>query len=442
MKQLLAAIALCFIYALAQAAPFAYIANAGSNSVSVIDTVTDTVVKTIPVGATPDAVAVSRHGKRVYVANFGSNTVSVIDGASWTVIATIPVGTHPVAVAVDAFDERVLVANRTSKSATVIDAATNTVIGTVAFDGEPSAVDHYLPGEGYSAYRGSFLVTLWNASGIVKIPDHVLMSHAAAAGSGSPLRNIATLDTDFFTTSTIYDSVDRLGWALWEMPMGYGGADAGNQPMGLAIAPRINEVYVAASADNKVLVYDRYLSHLTEVPVGDSPMGVAATPSGNKVYVANYDADSVSVIDTHTHEVIATVPVGTEPLAMGHFIQRATRFVPDPFAFVPVKGTAMSTPFMPHVVVSNSIIVSGNDQPTEIGLNCPVGAPDPACEVSVNGGEWTPQAYNVSAGQSVRVRLTAAKTEKTTRTVTAIIGGRHAEFSVTTGAKGQSKAGG
>ena len=56
----------------------AYITNSGSNTVSVIDTATNTVVSTIPVGISPGGVAVTPDGSKVYVTNFLSNTVSVI----------------------------------------------------------------------------------------------------------------------------------------------------------------------------------------------------------------------------------------------------------------------------------------------------------------------------------------------------------------------------
>src|SRR5262245_29628679 len=63
-----------------QAAPFAYITNSGDNSVSVLDTASNTVVGApIPVGTGPRGVAVHPAGTRVYVANFGDNTVSVLD---------------------------------------------------------------------------------------------------------------------------------------------------------------------------------------------------------------------------------------------------------------------------------------------------------------------------------------------------------------------------
>ena len=80
---------------IAVAAPFAYITNTGSNSVSVIDTATNTVVATVPVGFAPLGVAVNPAVTRVYVANFTPGNVSVIDTATNTVAATVAVGFSP-----------------------------------------------------------------------------------------------------------------------------------------------------------------------------------------------------------------------------------------------------------------------------------------------------------------------------------------------------------
>jgi YVTN family beta-propeller protein len=77
-----------------------YVTNVNSNTVSVIDTATNTVIATIPVGTTPQGVAVTPDGSKVYVANSDSNTVSVIDTATNTVSATTPVGSYPVAFGV------------------------------------------------------------------------------------------------------------------------------------------------------------------------------------------------------------------------------------------------------------------------------------------------------------------------------------------------------
>ncbi|WP_443072571.1 hypothetical protein [Streptomyces sp. RPT161] len=48
-----------------------YVANGGSNSVSVLDTRTNRVTASVPVGVSPVSAAVSREGSRAYVADIG-----------------------------------------------------------------------------------------------------------------------------------------------------------------------------------------------------------------------------------------------------------------------------------------------------------------------------------------------------------------------------------
>ena len=95
---------LCLLFlssfgATAQAQTRAYVTNA-SNTVSVIDTATNTVVATIPVGPFPEAVAITPDGTRAYVADASSNGVSVIDTTTNTVVAGIPVGRNPYGIAI------------------------------------------------------------------------------------------------------------------------------------------------------------------------------------------------------------------------------------------------------------------------------------------------------------------------------------------------------
>jgi YVTN family beta-propeller protein len=89
----------------------AYVINEGSGSVSVIDTATNTVSTTVDVGKTPRGVAITADGRRVYVTNPGASsqggpfdgladTVSVIDTASNTVVAEVAVGATPNAIAI------------------------------------------------------------------------------------------------------------------------------------------------------------------------------------------------------------------------------------------------------------------------------------------------------------------------------------------------------
>jgi len=50
------------------------------------------------------------------------------------------------------------------------------------------------------------------------------------------------------------------------------------------------------------------------------PYGMAVHPAGTFVYVANLNSNTVSVIDTATNKVTATVTVGERPVAFGQFI--------------------------------------------------------------------------------------------------------------------------
>src|SRR6266849_7658189 len=74
----------------AGAGTFVYVANAGSNSVSVIKTANNTVVATIPLASSPAAVAVTPDGTRAY-ATSGSGSVYLISTITNTVIATIAI---------------------------------------------------------------------------------------------------------------------------------------------------------------------------------------------------------------------------------------------------------------------------------------------------------------------------------------------------------------
>ena len=78
----------------------AYVSNITDHTVSVIDTATNTVITTIPVGTFPFEVAITPNGTRAYVTNNDlSGSIYVIDTATNTVIATILAGANPYQVA-------------------------------------------------------------------------------------------------------------------------------------------------------------------------------------------------------------------------------------------------------------------------------------------------------------------------------------------------------
>jgi YVTN family beta-propeller protein len=98
-------------------------------SVLVLDASTLETKTTIAVGDAPAEVTFSPDGSHAFVANTGSNSVSVIDVGSKTVVETIEVGDTPVG-AWPGSDGVMYVDNEAGKSLTAIDATTLAVVRT------------------------------------------------------------------------------------------------------------------------------------------------------------------------------------------------------------------------------------------------------------------------------------------------------------------------
>jgi YVTN family beta-propeller protein len=114
-----------------------YVANAHSNTVSVISTENNTKIKDIPVGDGPGAIGVDEIEHTVYVANLGSNTVSVISTENNTKIKDIPVGDSPTAIGVDQDLGTAYVANFLSDDISVIDGTASEVVAGITFQVNP-----------------------------------------------------------------------------------------------------------------------------------------------------------------------------------------------------------------------------------------------------------------------------------------------------------------
>ena len=97
------------------------VANANSDTVSVIDTARDEVVETIPTrpaknllfGSTPNALAISPDGKLLYVSNGTNNAVLVValSAPRSRLLGSIPTAWYPAGLALDAQRKRLYVAN-------------------------------------------------------------------------------------------------------------------------------------------------------------------------------------------------------------------------------------------------------------------------------------------------------------------------------------------
>src|SRR5215831_15920422 len=138
----------------------AFVTNPGSDSVSIFDTATNTVVKKVSVGVDSTVgVAITPDGKIAYVSDRGARNVGVIDIATGVlviytatnkVVASVKVGDTPAGVAITPDGKRAYVANLGARSVSVVDTPSNTVLATVEV--EPSPQQIAITPDGKSAY--------------------------------------------------------------------------------------------------------------------------------------------------------------------------------------------------------------------------------------------------------------------------------------------------
>ena len=258
---------------------YAYVANQGTNTVSVINTATGTVVKTITVGSQPSAVAINPTAKRAYVANRASSTISVIDTSTNAVVGSaIRVGTSPQDVAVNTTGTPiVVVANNGSSNVTVIEPANNNKATTISLgfgNSAPTAVA--LSDDGTRAY----------------------VTHRTMSGGGA----VSVINT---STKKVISTIA-----------------VGSSPQDVAVAG--TKVYVANSGSSSVSVINTATNNsVTTVNVGSSPSSLAVSQDGSMVVVARNN-DNIAIIDTKTNAVLGaqllldtTTPDGGHVVAFG-----------------------------------------------------------------------------------------------------------------------------
>jgi YVTN family beta-propeller protein len=82
-----------------------------------------------PVENQPIGIAIDQAANRVYVANYGSDSISVIDGRTYRTIENFTLGYAPWGLGFDNLTKWLYVANPNNSAVTVIDTVTNHIVG-------------------------------------------------------------------------------------------------------------------------------------------------------------------------------------------------------------------------------------------------------------------------------------------------------------------------
>lgn len=310
-----------------------YVTNVVSNSVSVVNTATNAVDKTIPVGRAPRGIAISPNGTTAYVANAADDSLSIIDLANNTVSATVPVGKSPQGVAVTPDSASVYVVNGLGNTVAVLDAATKQIRTNITVGKEPQLIA--LTPNGQFAYVTNYgddtvsVIDTRTNSVVTTIKDNIGRgpNGIAVSPDGKQIyvtnfdgekvdvnddkdANDGTISIIDTATNTVIDKPIALGLQLSQVAFSADGALA----------------YISSVLDFNVIVFDTVKkASVVEIPIFETrdraePDGIVASPKGKRVYIAGFGrngtGDAINVVSTISDSVIGLIEVGKGPFGV------------------------------------------------------------------------------------------------------------------------------
>jgi YVTN family beta-propeller protein len=351
------------------AAPKAYVGLFGDNTVGVIDSSTNKLIKTIPIAPGPHGLVITPDGKWVYASSDADSVVSIIDTATDTVATTIDAGSTPHGLAITPDGTRVLIAGFGSNQVEAIDTSTRRVMWQT-----PVLQPHNLAitADGQTAYA---------ASQPQDAPSIVILEVATGTQTGSvPLDhtpralNVSPDNQALVFTQAGVDSLQVLNRASNEIDTQIPTGVSPHHPL---FTPDGKIGMVVAQGPGELDLFDpTTYTPIGGVKVGDMPHWIAATSDNHFAYVSNENSNDVSVVDLSNDTVTATIPVGKAPRKM----------VVQPGA---VRMTTASQP-------------APQAKPTAAPqAPLPVTASPSANSVTIAKFAFAPATITISAGQSV-----------------------------------------
>lgn len=304
-----AALAIAFCVP-AFAAPFAYVSNQASGTVSVIDTAKDEVVRTLSgegkLGKNVRGIVADHTGKTLFVVDAKGGKIDALDVATDKLKAQIPVGDSPEGLGLSANGELLAACLEDDNAVALVDVKTLKVTKHIALAGKNP--EHCV----FSPDGALLLASNENSNDIDVVDLKAGVTRGTVKSSGHP-RGIAFLPG----THTAYVAAETAN--------AVDVVDADKRSVVRTIASALRSAGAIASADGKtvyianggagsVSVIDIATNKVVaDIPVGKRPWNMALTRDGKKLYVANGRSNSVSVIDTATRKPVREIAVGELP---------------------------------------------------------------------------------------------------------------------------------
>ncbi len=298
--------------------------NKSDNTVSLLDLATKKSVATIPTGAGPHEVAVSPDGRTAVVCNYGSQsepgkTLTVIDVAGRKVLRTIdlPQYSRPHGAAWLRGNE-VAVTTEGTRKLLIVDAAAGKVTATIDIDQNGSHMVALAP-----AHDRAFVANI--GSGSVSVIDLKEKRRIANIQSAAGTEGIAISpdQREVWATNRGADTVSIIDVASLKI---VATVDSKSVPIRAKFTDDGKHVLVSNAQSGDVAVFDaatrrelrRIKMQSDQSSQGPVPVGILIVPSLSRAFVANTNADTVTVIDLQTWQIVDRLTAGKEPDGLGY----------------------------------------------------------------------------------------------------------------------------
>lgn len=291
-----------------------YVANEGSDSVSVIDLATLGIVADVPTGSRPHYVNVDPQGRYFYVTVFftkeSDDLVQVFDVKTNAFVASVVAGHQPAHVVPDQTGSRLYVSNEAGTTLSVISVPAFKVVETVKLKGKGPHGHVITP-------DGQFLLTPNRRSGNVSVVDlvHQKVDLIQLPSGAKPMAMGITGDGRFaFVTDVGLDQVHKINLAQRAVEASL---SVGKRPIQVPVHPTRPFLYIPCMESAAVYKIDINSWKVEKViPVGQGPHGIAFGADGRYAYISlsrEKPRGRVAVIDTETDTVQTTFPVNDTP---------------------------------------------------------------------------------------------------------------------------------
>lgn len=329
-KQAALASALAVLAVAAFAAPSAqdrvYTADQNSNTVSVIDPASNTLLGQIRLGnQRPDVLSplykgeINVHGmgfspdhKTLIVVSNGSNSVTFIDTATNAVKGKTYIGRSPHEGFFTADGKEVWVVVRGEDYISVIDPKTFKETRRIQTAPGPGMVQ-FLP-DGKLAFAVSSFTPEVD---VIDVKKHAIVKRIPVVSPFSPFLQFTPDYKEMWMTHKDVGKVTRIDTKTLKVK---GVIDTGfiTNHLSFATVRGQTYAYVTVGGENLVKVYTTgdEAKLVASISTGALPHGIWTSDDSSRVYVGLENGDAVEAIDTASNKVIAHIPIGQAPQAL------------------------------------------------------------------------------------------------------------------------------